>query len=238
MVWSEKVLTDIRIEEPVEWDMRLAARASMDIRDLLSIIGHGVTISSVEAREYERDIAAAYHLVDRRIIVESSNEFADETLLYVMGHECAHAMLIQGDLLEHNSNLGSYQHLVHEVAADVLGAHLAGRVHSSRGGGGEALTDNLLEETRIMSRSYVIGPFDVKDRISTDWDGNVRTYLGDGYWLDANDGAERLIDAVDQICRENEDLWKAARIIADELHNVDEKTARKLAPADDWRPKR
>jgi hypothetical protein len=211
MVWSEKVLTDIRIEEPVEWDMRLAARASMDIRDLLSIIGHGVTISSVEAREYERDIAAAYHLVDRRIIVESSNEFADETLLYVMGHECAHAMLIQGDLLEHNSNLGSYQHLVHEVAADVLGAHLAGRVHSSRGGGGEALTD---------------------------WDGNVRTYLGDGYWLDANDGAERLIDAVDQICRENEDLWKAARIIADELHNVDEKTARKLAPADDWRPKR
>ena len=37
MVWSEKVLTHIHIEEPVEWDMRLAARATMDIKDLLNI---------------------------------------------------------------------------------------------------------------------------------------------------------------------------------------------------------
>ena len=39
-----------RVDEPVRYDMRLAARAAMDIKDLISVIGHGVTVSSVEDR--------------------------------------------------------------------------------------------------------------------------------------------------------------------------------------------
>jgi hypothetical protein len=238
LVWSEKVLINIHVEEPVEWDMRLAARAKMDIKDLLGVIGHGVTVSSVESRKYERNVAAAYNVLERRVLVESSNEFADETLLFVMGHECAHAMFLQGGFLEHNPDLTSYQHLVHEVAADVLGAHLAGRVVTKRGEDGASLTINLLEETRIMSRNFAIGLFEIKAHNSKEWDGNVRTSVGNGYWLDPNCGAEKLIDAVDQICREHEDLWEAARTIANELHNVGGKASKKYAPPDDWRPGR
>lgn len=238
MVWSEKVLTDFEIEEPVEWDMRLAARATMDIKDLVAVIGHGVTVSSVRAREYDNGFAAAYHIGDRRVVVDARHDFADETLLYVMGHECAHAMFIQGAFLDEDPSLKRYQHHVHEVAADVLGAHLAGRVVSRRGEDGAALTFNLLEETRIVGRRYAIGPFAIKEHISTEWDGNVRTSVGNGLWLDPNCGAEKLIDAVDQICREHDDLWEAARAIANELHNVDARTAKKYAPPVDWRPGR
>ena len=105
----------------------------MDIKDLIAVIGHGVTVSSVESREYERNIAAAYFLAERRVIVESSNEFADDTLLYVMGHECAHAVFRQGGFLEDEPSIAPYQYLVSEVSADVLGAHLAGRVVTRRG---------------------------------------------------------------------------------------------------------
>jgi hypothetical protein len=170
------------------------------------------------------------------VFVESGLEFGDDTLLFVMGHECAHAMFLQGGFLEHNPDMEAYQHLVHEVAADVLGAHLAGRVVSRRGGNGMELTNNLLEETLIVGRRYAIGPFAIKAHISTEWDGNVRTYVGDGYWLDPNCGAEKLLNTVDRICREHDDLWEATRAIAIELHNVDARTARKYSPPDDWRP--
>ena len=117
----------------------------------------------------------------------------------------------------------------------MLGAHVAGRVVSRRGEDGAALTFNLLEETRIVGRRYAIGPFAIKGEISTEWDGNVRTYVGNGHWLDPNCGAEKLIDAIDKICREHDDLWEAARTIANELHNVDAKTATKYPPPFGWR---
>jgi hypothetical protein len=237
MVVSEKFLTDIHIEEPAEWDMRLAARATMDIKDLLEVIGHGVTVSSVRAREYDDGYAAAYFW-DRRVIVDSECEFSDDTLLFVMGHECAHAMLVQGGFLKDDPSLAAYQRLAHEVAADVLGAHLAGRVVSRRGEDGAELTVNLLEETRIVGQSYSPEAAAVKKYISTKWDGNLRTYVGDGQWLDPNCGAEKLIVATDRICRQHDDLWEAARAIANEIYNVDMNTAKRLAPARVFREKR
>jgi hypothetical protein len=223
MVVSEKFLTDIHIEEPFEWDMRLAARATMDIKDLLEVIGHGVTVSSVRAREYDDGYAAAYFW-DRRVIVDSECEFSDDTLLFVMGHECAHAMLVQGGFLKDDPSLAAYQRLAHEVAADVLGAHLAGRVVSRRGEDGAELTVNLLEETRIVGQSYSPEAAAVKKYI--------------GQWLDPNCGAEKLIVATDRICRQHDDLWEAARAIANEIHNVDMNTAKRLAPARVFREKR
>ena len=195
-------------------------------------------MSSVESREYDDGYAAAYHVRERRVVADSSIRFADETLLFVMGHECAHAMFLQGGFLLPDPNIESYQHLVHEVAADVIGAHLAGRVVSKRGQDGAALTFNLLEETRIVGRRYAIGPFAIKEHISTEWDGNVRTYVGDGHWLDPNCGAEKLINVIDQICREHDDLWEAARTIAKDIHNVDLNTAKRLVPARVFREKR
>jgi len=66
----------------------------------------------------------------------------------------------------------------------------------------------------------------------------VRTYLGDGYWLAPRFGTERLMNAVDHICREHDDLWEAARQIANEIHNVDVKTACKFVPSSEWNRKR
>jgi hypothetical protein len=48
LYWSEKV--QARVEKPVQYDMRLAARSTIDIKDVLGVIGHGVTVSSVEDR--------------------------------------------------------------------------------------------------------------------------------------------------------------------------------------------
>ena len=164
LIWSEKVLNDFEIEEPFDWDMRLAARATMDIKDLLAVIGHGVTVSSVTSREYDNGYVAAYFW-DRRVAVDARYEFAEETLLFVMGHECAHAMFRQGGFLIENASIERYQHHVHEVAADVLGAHLAGRVVARRRGNGLAFTDNLLEETRIVGRRVPLGPRNPKHQI-------------------------------------------------------------------------
>jgi hypothetical protein len=237
MAWTEKVLVHIHIEEPVEWDIRLAARATIDIADLLEVIGHGVTVSSVESREYNSEYAAAYYIEDRHVIVESALDFSDDTLLFLMGHECAHAMLVQSGFLKSDPGLAAYQDLAHEVAADVLGAHLAGRVVSRRGGDGASLTKYLIEETRIVGRIRPTGPEAVRGHNSSGWDGKTRTYVGNGRWLDPNYGSEKLINAIDRICRQNEDPWEAARTFAKEIHNVDINTAKRLAPAKVFREK-
>jgi len=230
MVVSEKFLTDIHIEEPFEWDMRLAARATMDIKDLLGVIGHGVTVSSVRAKVYDGGWAAAYFW-DRRVLVDARHEFSNDTLLLLMGHECSHAMFRQGGFLREDANLTSYQAFANEVAADVFGAHLAGRVVSRRGGDGEALTANLLEESRIVRRIFTEGDRAMAELDSTEWDRTVRTSLGEGIWLDPREGADRLVDIIDRICRQNDDLWEAARTFANEIYNVDENTAKRLVPA-------
>ena len=223
---------------PVQHDMRLAARAAMDIKDLVSVIGHGVTVSSVEAMPFGREFAAAYRIEDRRVLVESDCEFSDDTLLFVMGHECAHALFKQHGFLEANPDIAPHQRCVHEVAADVLGAHLAGRVRSLRGGDGARLTENLVEETRIESRAYASAPVKIKHRIQTNWDGVVRTSLGSELRLKPKFGAERLINRIDRICGEHPDPWEAAQTIADELHNVDADTAYRVVPASTWLPRR
>lgn len=230
MLVSERFLTDIHIEEPAGWDMRLAARATMDIKDLLEVIGHGVTVSSVTAKEYDEGFAAAYYW-DRRVAIESQCEFSDDTLLLVMGHECAHAMFRQSGFLKEDPNLSSYQAFSNEVAADVFGAHLAGRVVSRGGGDGQALTRNLLEESRIVRRIYRRGTDALLEVESTVWDRKVRTSLGDGAWLAPRDGADRLVTTIDRICRQHDDLWEAARTFATEIYNVDANTAKRLAPA-------
>jgi hypothetical protein len=238
LLWSEIVLFDNEIQVPVEWDMHLAARAAMDIKDLLDVIGHGVTIASVDAGNFESDAAAFYYIPERRVFVNSKNDLSDDTLLMLIGHEVAHAVFLQGGFFDEDPDIEAYQDAVHEVAADVLGAHLAGRVVSVRGGDGLAMTINLVEETRIMSRWFPRDPAALKGRIVTGWDGHVRTYVGNGYFLDPNCGAELLIDSANRICSDHDDLWEAARQIANELHNVDQETAWEMAPSDDWRPRR
>ena len=233
---SEKVQPGVGA--PVQHDMRLAARAAMDIKDLVSVIGHGVTVSSVEARWFDEGFYAVYRLENRQVGVEAGAEFSDDALLFVMGHECAHALFRQHGFFEFAPDTASYQRLVREVAASVFGAHFAGRVRSRRGGEGNALTENLVEELRIASRAYAIAPREIKGRIQTGWDGEVRTCSIVGDRLGRYYGAECLIDRIDRICREHPDPWEAARTIAEKLHNVDAKTAYKVVPARVWLERR
>jgi hypothetical protein len=223
---------------PVQYDMHLTARAAMDIKDLLGVIGHGVTVSSVEARWFDDGFYASYSRENRRVGIEAGAEYSDDALLFVMGHECAHALFGQHGFFEFAPDTASYQHLVREVAASVFGAHFAGRVRSRRGGEGDALTENLIEELRLASRSYTIAPREIKRRIQTSWDGDVRTCSIVGDRLQRYNGAERLINRIDRICREHPDPWEAARKVADELHNVDADTAYKVVPARVWLERR
>ena len=222
------------VPAPVQHDMRLAARAAMDIKDLVGVIGHGVTVSSVEARWFDEGFLAVYRLEDRQVGVEAGVEFSEDALLFVMGHECAHALFRQNGFFEFAPDTASYQHLVREVAASVFGAHFAGRVRSRRGGEGDMLTENLVEELRIWSRAYAIAPNEIKGRVQTDWDGEVRTCSAVGNRLRRYNGAEHLINRIDRICREHPDPWEAARTVADELHNVDAGTAYRVVPARVW----
>jgi len=229
---SEKVQPGVGA--PVQHDMRLAARAAMDIKDLVSVIGHGVTVSSVEARWFDEGFLAVYRLKNRRIGVEAGAEFSDDALLFVMGHECAHALFRQHGFFEFAPDTASYQHLVREVSASVFGAHFAGRARSRRGGEGDELTENIVEELRIASRAYAIAPQEIKDRIQTSWDGEVRTFSSGTDRLVRYHGAECLINRIDRMCREHPDSWEAARTVADELHNVDADTAYRVVPARVW----
>ena len=86
----------------------------------------------------------------------------------------------------------------------------------------------------MASRAYAIAPNEIKGRVQTDWDGEVRTSSTGRDRLVRYRGAERLIDRIDRICREHPDPWVAARTVADKLHNVDTDTAYRAVPARVW----
>ena len=131
-----------------------------------------------------------------------------------------------------------YQGLVHETAASVMGAHIAGAVRTRRGGDGRELTDRLLKDYRIAcdnfrTRDFIDRVVALSDSKSVELGEKKILFLPGGYF-----GTRRLIDSVDTICREHPDPYDAARIIAATLHNVDEETASHIAIPSDWRPRR
>ena len=229
---------DSREYEPPQ-DVRLAARAAIDVADILEVIGHGVSIRSIEAPRIDDRWSARYRIKEQRILVSSALHFSDDQMLTIMGHECAHALFFQLDLLDDwSEEYWWYQHVVHETAATVIGAHVAGAVRSRRGGDGAALIEKCLREEKAASQHY-------KDFLRIDRKRPSGAYLRhDGPWVTRAFrtggffGAEDLIDEMDQICREHPDPVVAARIIAERFHNVDAETARSLAPPADWNPQR
>jgi len=237
MVWSELVLTDIQIKESVERDMRLEARAVRDIEEILDVIGHGVAIRNVSARWFDERWVAAYWR-DRKITIKAELMFTDDQMLYVMAHECVHALFLQRDLLEESPPILEYQKFVHETAASVIGAHIAGTVRTRRGGDGRALTERLLVRYRLVCDNFI--PLDVirdsvasADSVDSSPGRPKRAFRAGGYF-----GTRELIDVIDHICRQNPDPYEAAQVIATTLHNVDEETAKKISIPRDWRPRR
>ena len=105
--------------------------------------------------------------------------------------------------------------VVEEVAAEVLGAHIAGRVMTLRGGDGEALTARLVREFRDACDMSV--PGNLRRRIwfyatRHDFEKRAPDLL---YSIATHHGPVEMVDEMDEICREHRDPWEAAHVIAD-----------------------
>lgn len=192
------------------------ARVRSNVDAVLGAVGPPIGISRVEVVDLPRYVAASYGNGRARIWVNPRlDRYSDDDLLHVMAHEVVHAMFDQGRLrLYEGAPDPSYFVLCEEVAANVLGAHIAGSVRTRAGGDGDDLAVRLVQEHReqsdpTMPRSFYqtfgrarasFGPNAVDPRFE--------------YGIFLHYGSPERVDEMDRICRENPDPWTAARAIS------------------------
>ncbi|MCK5448703.1 MAG: hypothetical protein KAJ43_11205, partial [Gemmatimonadetes bacterium] len=206
--------------EHEEW---LQDRTEDAVKQVLRVIGNGVVINEVDARSLGSYIAATYTYRTRKITVTSDHTFGKDEMLHTVAHECVHAIFHQAGLLGYYSSAHvEYYRLVAETTADVLGAHIAGRVRSRQGGDGMALTEKLLSGhrdacdwssptsayRRIWDRQAAAG----QHAVSPEYELSVSIHFG----------STELVDEIDRICRSAPDAWTAAHRIAEEYLRIDE----------------
>lgn len=212
---------DIRTERE-KW---LQERTEDNVEQVLRVIGNGVVINEVEARSLDSYIAATYTYSTRKITVTLDHTFSRDQLLHTVAHECVHAIFDQANLMGYYSSAHvEYYRLVVETAADVIGAHIAGRVRSRQGGDGMALTEKLLSEHR--NACDLSSPTSVYRRF---WDLQAREGLNavdPEHELAASIhfGSLELVDGIERICRSTPHPWTAAHRISEEYLTIDEET--------------
>ncbi len=193
--------------------LQAAARSAVDLSR--AVTGNRVQISSVEVGPMEADAIAEYSSDSNQIRFSSSSFFTADEVLHAAGHEVVHAIFDKAELnpyVDHpcwDSRL-----LVEEVAAEVLGAHIAGRVRTKQGDDGEALTRRLVGEYRsqcdwsapgnFRRRIWTLAPRLEPERYAAEPLYSIAVHYGP-LWM---------VDAIDEICREHPDLWVAAHVIA------------------------
>jgi len=182
----------------------------------LKVIGHGVQVSKVRVRPLKHSTLATYNRIHNSVEFTTDYSFRAEWVLQTAAHESVHAMFDQA-LLNPTSPNADWERwiLVQEVTAEVLGAHIAGRVRTLNGGNGEALTKMLIARYRnvcdrssnesIHRRIWIAAIRMGVDRIDQDYAYSVAIHFGPA----------ELVDAIDQICRENPDPWDAAHVVAE-----------------------
>lgn len=194
--------------------LQAAARSAVD--QSRAVIGERVRVSSVEVGPMDPDVIAQYSPGSGEIRFSSSFSFTAEEVLHAAGHEVVHAIFDQAGLnpyVDHpcwDSRL-----LVEEIAAEVLGAHIAGRVRTMQDDDGEALTRRLVAVYRNLCDGSDPGNF--RRRI---WTLAPRLeperYAADRlYMIAIHYGPVWMVDAIDEICREHPDPWVAAHVIAE-----------------------
>lgn len=212
---------DIRTERE-KW---LQERTEGTVDQVLRVIGNGVVINEVEARSLDSYIAATYTYRTRKITVTLDHTFSRDELLHTVAHECVHAIFHRANLLGYHSSAHvEYYRLVEETTADVLGAHIAGRVRSRQGGDGRALTEKLLSEHR--DACDLSSPASVYRRI---WDlqaaeGQYAVSPEHELSVSIHFGSMELVDGIERICRSTPDPWTAAHRVAEEYLRTDEET--------------
>jgi len=198
-------------------DNRCVERAARTaVNRSLAVIGHGVKVSRVEVNPI-RKYAAAVYSGGLESVTFSSDYFPNsDQILHTAAHECVHAIFDQARLNRWASDPAWDSRLVvEEVAAEVLGAHIAGRVMTLRGGDGEALTRRLVRKFRIDCDLSAPGGWRRRiwlfaSRFEPEWSSPELLYE-----TAIHHGPVEMVDEMDRICREHFDPWVAAHAIAD-----------------------
>lgn len=185
------------------------ARAAVD--DVLEQVGHGVEVTTI-AFEHSEYAVAWYIDNAKSITFNKSLEWSEPFLTIVAGHECVHALFFQARLSGYNTSL---EHkIVEETAAEVLGAHLAGRVFTSTGGNGERVTELLVERFRRLCAKN--SPDSARRLYLTylSREGMEAFHPVDVRLIQSHYGNERLVDEINEICVQFEDPFAAVQEIS------------------------
>ena len=169
----------------------------------LEDIGHDVEIASVEGRRnLDQQASGRYEATDKKILF-SVSQFCRGwgrdryTLLATISHECAHAVLWQSGLtIRENAHPTVVN--ADEMAAEVLGAQIGGRVADRLGWDGHKFELVTLALFRV---------------------GCVNPALRDS---DQHYGSVEVMNGMHEICVDSPDVWTAAHRIAEKYFVVDE----------------
>jgi len=212
-------------------------QARRAVADVLDVIGPEVVIDAVEIDERDPGVAATFFWPTRTITISPDifSYYSDEEFLWLVSHEVVHAMFFQMDWgeIQGSANWRSFL-LPHETAAEVLGAHIAGRAYSRRGGNGRHLTERFVRRHRNLCDTQSPHGFyqrfaRARDRsgvhaVDEEWEYLVFTHVSS---ID-------MVDEMDRICRESPDPWHAVRVIGEKYLFTDHEvvTAAKESSAD------
>jgi len=201
---------------PTEQDNWVQLRAQDAVSRVLRVIGHDVSVNRVHARPGGDFVLATYWARHSQITFNSEAIVSQAEFELIAAHECVHAIFDRAGLdADYSSKDWARCQLVEETTAYVLGAHIAGMVRTRQGGDGEALRSKLIEMYREACdwsspkcRRRELWEKAIKE-------GEESIDQREAFAIEIHFGSVELINAIDQICRENPDPWKAAHVVAE-----------------------
>jgi hypothetical protein len=223
LVWPHSGVSFTRLfSNRMEW------RARRAVAEVLDVVGSGLEINAVEVAERGPGIAATYSFATRTITVSPLvGDYDEDEFLHLVGHEVVHAMFHQMDWsgIQGTANWRSFG-LAHETAAEVLGAHLAGRVRGRHGGHGQGLTRRLVRGHRTLCDTQSPNGFYQQFARARDEHGLNAVDEEWEYLVFTHVGSTDMVDDMDRICRESASPWQAVRAIGEKYLFADREVVR------------
>lgn len=195
----------------------LSLKAQRTVDEVVDEWVPGLNVGPVSAGLLPDGVAGRFLGGDKSIAVAVGLERRGEgQYLATICHEVVHAMFENIGAHEYWSTpVGASFLLKEELAAEVLAAHLAGRVWTKRGSDGEELTRRLVREFREVcdpnSECSYYQHF-ARKRLKH---GERAVDEDQEYMALIHVGPPEWVDDMDRICCEHDDAWEAARAIKD-----------------------
>jgi hypothetical protein len=200
---------------PTEQDLRIERMAKVAVERALDVIGHGARVEEVRVRPLSEWTLAQYSRSADSIAFAAGIPLSAEEVELTAAHEAVHAIFDQADLNPYSqSPVWDTRLLVEETTAEVLSAHIVGHIRTRFGGDGDALTRRCVDEYRLRC---TWSPHGYRRFV---WLSSIHNWPGrpasdHAYSIAVHYGSPERVDAIDEICRENPDLWVAAHVIAE-----------------------